>query len=69
MSTRHDQQTLRLAPEDVVLQARYEMNGWHLQVAVRRQGERWGDRSWTHYEGLTTSELIQTVDDHLSAQL
>jgi hypothetical protein len=45
------------------------MDGWRLQIAVRHQGERWGDECWTHYSRLTTSELIQTLDDHLSSTL
>lgn len=35
--------------------------GWHLQVAVRRQGESWGDAPWVHYDHLTTVELADIL--------
>lgn len=59
-----------LAPEALVLQADYVGgSGWHLQIAIRAQFERWGDSTWTHYGGLTTEEMLQTIEDHLSSRL
>lgn len=59
-----------LAAEAVTLGASYIAGqGWHLKIAIRAQGESWGDDCWTHYDHLSTTELLQVIDDHLSSRL
>lgn len=59
-----------LAVEAVTLQALFIAGeGWHLQIGVRRQAEPWGDQAWVHYDHLNTAEMLQVIEDHLSAVL
>jgi hypothetical protein len=44
--------------------------GWHLQVAVRREGERWTSSSpWTHYDRLTSGELLDVLLEEVAGAL
>jgi hypothetical protein len=64
------QRLFPLAVEVVNLHALHHAGeGWSVGIAARRQGEPWGDAAWTQYSHLSTAELIQTIEDHLSSVL
>jgi hypothetical protein len=43
--------------------------GWHVSVAVRREGQVWSEATNDHYDGIASHELLQLVEDSLSAAL
>jgi len=44
--------------------------GWDLSVAVRREGDRWGDDGvWTHYSYLSSREALDVLSEELSRAL
>jgi len=48
---------------NMAINATYEDGvGWHLAIAKRREGQRWPSSGWTHYDALSTSELLDVID-------
>jgi len=64
-----DQQRLfEGAPEACIVGAHWVPGeGWRLRVQLRRQFEDWADCRETHYERLTTPELLDVLDLEVAA--
>lgn len=66
-----EQKLFRLAVDAIMISAHYERGfGWVCVIKLRRGDEDWhenveGDR----YDGLTTEELVEVIDAHLSSRL
>jgi len=64
------QRLLAGAPEAATVQATYVIGlGWHVRVIVRRQFQEWGQAAREDYEGLSTEECVQVIEDALTTNL
>lgn len=61
------QQTLRGAPESLVIQATYVGWGWRLSIRTRGQLETWAEAEQAVLYGpLSTPELVDAIDAELA---
>lgn len=66
----HQERLFRLAVESGAIHFRHEPGkGWHLVIRFIRGDESWQESPLEFYEGLSTMELLATIDAALDSAL